>query len=61
MNCPVGNTNCVCQYCEDKCNSGLNCYECQREKKAMHDVYLCTGFKGDLDRYIKESVMSRKE
>lgn len=61
MLCPVGNGNCMCQYCEDKCNNGLTCYECQRRGEAVHDVYLCTGFKGDLDKYIRESLNSRKE
>lgn len=59
MNCPVGNIYCMCQYCEVKCNHGLNCSDCLREGKAVHDIYLCTGFKGDLDRYIRESATLR--
>lgn len=60
MLCPVGNANCMCQYCEDKCNNGFNCYECQRQKKPVHDIYLCTGFKGDLEKYINEAVANGK-
>lgn len=60
MNCPVSNMYCMCQYCEEKCNHGQYCSDCLREEKAVHDVYLCRDFRGDLDRYIRESVVYRE-
>lgn len=53
--CPYDNYNCMCQFCDDKCNNGLNCFECKREGKAVHDIYLCTGFDGDITAYINHS------
>ena len=51
--CPFDNYNCMCQFCEDPCNNGLNCSDCEYQGKIMHTVYLCTGFKGDTVRYIE--------
>lgn len=51
--CPFDNYNCMCQFCEEKCNKGLNCFECEREGKPVHSVYLCTGFAGKITDYIK--------
>lgn len=51
--CPFNNYNCMCQFCEDKCNNGLNCSDCEYNGKAEHTFYLCTGFKGDVTAYIK--------
>lgn len=51
--CPFNNYNCMCQFCEDQCNDGLNCFECKHEGKIMHSIYLCTGFSGDVVRYIE--------
>jgi len=48
--CPFDNAECVCQFCEEPCNNGLNCWECKNEGKQVHSIYLCTGFKGDLNR-----------
>ena len=50
--CPVNNHICLCQFCEDKCNDGLYCYECERSGKAEHTVYICTGFEGDTAAYL---------
>lgn len=44
--CEYGVDTCMCCYCEKPCNNGLNCWECKREGKAMHNIYLCTGFAG---------------
>ncbi len=43
----------MCQFCEKQCNNGLNCSDCQFHNKIMHSIYLCTGFDGDLDKYIE--------
>lgn len=51
--CPFENANCMCQFCEDPCNNGLNCSDCNHSGKAEHNIYLCTGFRGDLDAYIR--------
>lgn len=51
--CPFDNRNCMCQFCEKQCNNGLNCSDCQFYNKIMHSIYLCTGFDGDLDKYIE--------
>lgn len=50
--CPFDNYNCMCQFCEDKCNHGLNCSDCEYNNKVEHTVYLCTGFNGDIIAYI---------
>lgn len=50
--CPFGNANCMCQFCEKQCNNGLNCSDCNYSGEIKHDVYLCTGFVGDIDAYI---------
>lgn len=60
-NCPYNQRNCMCQFCEDPCNNGLNCCECRWEGKAVHDIHLCTGFKGNLDAYIDHSIRYSKE
>ena len=52
--CPFGNKRCMCQYCEDPCNNGLNCHDCQFNNKAVHDIYLCTGFKGGFKNYLNK-------
>ena len=44
--CPFGVNTCMCCWCENPCNNGLNCFECNAEEKAVHDIYLCTGFIG---------------
>lgn len=44
--CPYGVTTCMCCWCEEPCNNGLQCWECNREGKAVHNTYLCTGFTG---------------
>ena len=54
--CPFEIHSCMCQFCEDKCNHGLTCSDCNYEGKPVHDVYLCTGFKGDMNAYIKHSL-----
>lgn len=37
----------------EPCNNGLNCWECKSKGEQVHSVYLCTGFKGDLNRYLE--------
>ena len=56
MICPYNNRNCMCQFCEDQCNNGLNCSDCRFEGEPVHSIYLCTAFKGDLDAYIRHSI-----
>lgn len=51
--CPFDNYNCMCQFCENQCNNGLNCSDCNYAGKAVHEVYLCTGFEGDTVAYIQ--------
>ncbi len=51
--CKFSNAQCMCQFCEKKCNNGLNCFECERAGEAVHSVYLCTGFEGNVDEYIQ--------
>lgn len=53
MECKFGNRRCLCQSCErnaafDGCESGycIECFECERECKAVHDIYLCTAYQG---------------
>lgn len=54
--CPYGVRKCMCQFCERQCNNGFNCAECKQNEKAVHEIYLCTGFEGDLDLYINYSL-----
>lgn len=51
--CPFNNANCMCQFCAEPCNNGLNCWECKSKGEQVNSVYLCTGFKGDLNRYLE--------
>lgn len=51
--CPFDNDNCMCQFCETPCNNGLNCSDCAHEGKTVHDVLLCTGFKGSMEQYTE--------
>ena len=44
--CRFGVNTCMCCWCEIPCNNGLNCFECNAEEKAVHNIYLCTGFIG---------------
>lgn len=44
--CPYGVNTCMCCWCEEPCNNGLQCKECEWEGKAVHNTYLCTGFVG---------------
>ena len=44
--CNYGVTSCMCCWCEKPCNNGLNCFECEMEGKAVHNIYLCSGFAG---------------
>lgn len=50
--CPFDNYMCLCQFCEDKCNNGLHCSDCEHSGKVEHTVYLCTGFEGDTVAYL---------
>ncbi len=54
--CPFNNANCMCQFCTEPCNNGLNCWECKSKDEQVHSVYLCTGFKGDLNRYLATKI-----
>ena len=51
--CPLNNHNCMCQFCIVPCDNGLNCSDCNHNGKAVHEVYLCTGFVGDVPEHIK--------
>lgn len=51
--CKFGNAECMCQFCLDQCNHGLNCDDCKHEGKAVHSVSLCTGFTGSYDDYLE--------
>lgn len=51
--CPFDNYNCMCQFCENPCNNGLNCSDCNYCGEIKHTVYLCTGFSGDITAYIE--------
>lgn len=59
--CPFDNYNCLCQFCEDKCNNGLNCSDCNYKGKAVHEIHLCTGFKGDFEAYLNHWEEKVKE
>ena len=50
--CPFDNDMCMCQFCEDKCNGGLHCSDCEHNDRIEHTVYLCTGFVGDTVAYL---------
>lgn len=51
--CPFDNRMCMCQFCKDPCNNGLNCHDCNHNGKIMHTTYICTGFVGDQVAYLK--------
>lgn len=59
--CPFDNTVCMCQFCEEPCNNGLNCSNCRHSGRAEHSVYLCTGFTGSLEAYIKNWRRDKEE
>lgn len=59
--CPYDNYMCMCQFCEDKCNNGLNCSDCEYKGKAVHTTYLCTGFVGDTVAYLNNQKNRRTE
>ena len=49
--CPFNKRTCLCQDCTknaifDDTTKGycIDCYECEGAKKAVHNVYLCTGY-----------------
>lgn len=44
--CQFNSNRCLCQWCENQCNDGLNCHDCDFNKKQKHDIYMCTGFVG---------------
>lgn len=50
--CQFDNYMCMCQFCEDKCNNGLQCSDCEHSGKVEHTTYLCTGFIGDTAAYL---------
>ena len=56
MKCQFGRRTCMCQFCEKQCNNGLNCFECSVEQRPVHDIFLCSGFVGDIDDYINCSL-----
>ena len=50
VECPYENKRCICQGCEDSwLNCGesrcIECIECDIQKRAVHDLGVCTGFK----------------
>lgn len=60
--CQFGNKRCLCQSCLEPCNNGFNCSHCDQENKAVHDIYMCTGYVG-LERLEDDwfSGLSRNE
>lgn len=49
--CPFEDNRCLCKDCADNaafedCKHGycINCFECEKAQKKVHDVYLCTGY-----------------
>lgn len=38
--------DCACNASYDECNHGycITCFECLNESKAVHNIYLCTGY-----------------
>ena len=69
IKCPYKIKTCLCQWCEKLCNNGFECSECDGEKKAVHNHYMCTGFVGTYPEgytsdYIKqkaEELLKQKE
>lgn len=62
--CPFDNANCMCQSCEEPCNNGMNCSDCRYEGRVAHNVYLCTGFSGNIDEHIRnwaKAYLRRRE
>ena len=51
----------MCQICKKQCNNGLNCFECSVEQRPVHDIFLCTGFVGNIDDYINYSLKNKGE
>lgn len=50
--CLFGNERCLCKTCKSNafypdCNSGycIECFECEKAGKAVHDIFICTGHK----------------
>lgn len=56
MKCPFDRRACMCQFCEKQCNNGMNCFECSVKQHPVHDIFLCSGFVGDIDNYINHSL-----
>lgn len=46
IKCEFKNPECLCQWCEEPCNNGLQCAECKQLGKGVHNCYMCTGFVG---------------
>lgn len=51
VKCPFAVPTCKCYDCAcnasyDECNHGycITCFECLNESKAVHNIYLCTGY-----------------
>ena len=51
VKCPFDVPTCKCYDCAcnasyDECNHGycITCFECLNESKAVHNIYLCTGY-----------------
>lgn len=51
VKCPFAVPTCKCYDCAcnasyDKCNHVycITCFECLNESKAVHNIYLCTGY-----------------
>ena len=59
--CVYNNTTCKCANCacnaaHEGCNHGycINCFECEKEQKSVHNVYLCTGYEPIADGHAGE-------
>lgn len=51
VKCPFAVPTCKCYDCAcnasyDECNHGycITCFECLNKSKAVHNIYLCTGY-----------------
>lgn len=59
--CKFGNDRCMCLFCQEPCNNGLTCYDCERAGEAVHSVYLCTGFTGSVEEYLENWRKNQQE
>ena len=58
--CKYNNPRCLCQRCEEPCNNGLMCHECDISGEQKHNCYMCTGFVGTYPNGIRSDKIKRK-